>query len=831
MACWINGCTTKGGKKETFTKKSLFTARTEKMLQCWRDNGIAARGINELSKKSRICELHFEKDDTLREDIFHMADIATITVQRKIPKLKEDAVSSIFPSEISYCCLNRINEEKPKEQQNGETSITAQLKSTVNCSVSVPAECESDNPILHHEQGELQTWTEIKKNLTSLTLTSEYCMSVITEEMVMWVYWKEDLSSCTWRAILDKNMTLHICVGEREIDSLGSKIKSIEDIQNVLKKLSNINPCKEVGSKTCAKLCVGYVTRDCLVRGVQRQRCIPCAKKYKNILKKSKRPTLLQTLSKSGQSLRSRSKNISRKNCRLQNKVVRIKKAVQCIKKKCAQANTQAVKNAISKLPLNQQLSVQACLTASKAKNNKGMRYTTQWVYECLLLRIKSKKTYNHLRNHNILTLPCIDTLNRYIQAIKGCYDFQENTFKMLKEKSAKMEPSDVRGVLLLDEMKVSKTVAFNRNNLQVEGFTNLGKYTPKHQAGKKEDHALVFMFKPFKGKWVQTLGCFLSCGSASGAVLHQLVMECIILTEKSGFKVDGVASDGASWNRSMWDKFGVTEEEISVPHIMDLERRLWFFSDFPHLIKCLRNFFTKHNKYEGIWTPDGMLSLKHWYALLAIENPKSFNLKVNYKLTEQHVKPRYYQKMNVALAFQFFGVAHAMELFRNNHSDLTDCDGSIKFCTRLKALITAMNSRTPMNALKPSNQSWKKTSCNICKHGRRKLKKRDYEFITESTCYGLKVSLKTALVCTFLVQKCNFIYLMTARLNQDNLERFFGMMRHCCGSNEHPDSQLFIQMYKLVSTYSLVKPPKGCRGEWAPLSHGVQCDSASFLY
>lgn len=35
-------------------------------------------------------------------------------------------------------------------------------------------------------------------------------------------------------------------------------------------------------------------------------------------------------------------------------------------------------------------------------------------------------------------------------------------------------------------------------------------------------------------------------------------------------------------------------------------------------------------------------------------------------------------------------------------------------------------------------------------------------------------------------------------------------MMRHCCGSNDHPDSALFIQMYKLVSTYSLIKPPKG---------------------
>lgn len=135
-----------------------------------------------------------------------------------------------------------------------------------------------------------------------------------------------------------------------------------------------------------------------------------------------------------------------------------------------------------------------------------------------------------------------------------------------------------VAGVLLLDEMKVSKALAFNRSNLQVEGFTNLGKYTPKQQIGKKGDHALVFMFQPFKGKWVQTLGCFLSTGCASGTILHQLVMECIILAEKSGLKIDAVASDGASWNRSMWDKFGVTEEEVSIPHIVDPERRLWFF-------------------------------------------------------------------------------------------------------------------------------------------------------------------------------------------------------------------------------------------------------------
>ena len=39
--------------------------------------------------------------------------------------------------------------------------------------------------------------------------------------------------------------------------------------------------------------------------------------------------------------------------------------------------------------------------------------------------------------------------------------------------------------------------------------------------------------------------------------------------------------------------------------------------------------------------------------------------------------------------------------------------------------------------------------------------------------------------------------------------QRFFEMMRESCDANDHPDSNLFIQMYRLISTYSLVKPPR----------------------
>lgn len=60
---------------------------------------------------------------------------------------------------------------------------------------------------------------------------------------------------------------------------------------------------------------------------------------------------------------------------------------------------------------------------------------------------------------------------------------------------------ASISGILLIDEMKLSKALAFNRSKLKVEGFTGLGKYTLEDEKGKKGDHALVFLFQPFKGK------------------------------------------------------------------------------------------------------------------------------------------------------------------------------------------------------------------------------------------------------------------------------------------------------------------------------------------
>lgn len=132
------------------------------------------------------------------------------------------------------------------------------------------------------------------------------------------------------------------------------------------------------------------------------------------------------------------------------------------MKHKCTQCNEKIIEETISKLPQNQQLAVQACFAAAKLKDNRGIRYSNEWVYECILLRIKSAKTYNHLRSHNILTLPSSETLNRYIKIVKGCYGFQSSIFEILKKKTANMEPNDVRGIHTIFNLQKSILLTCN---------------------------------------------------------------------------------------------------------------------------------------------------------------------------------------------------------------------------------------------------------------------------------------------------------------------------------------------------------------------------------
>ncbi|KAF0732993.1 THAP-type domain-containing protein, partial [Aphis craccivora] len=46
-------------------------------------------------------------------------------------------------------------------------------------------------------------------------------------------------------------------------------------------------------------------------------------------------------------------------------------------------------------------------------------------------------------------------------------------------------------------------------------------------------------------------------------------------------------------------------------------------------------------------------------------------------------------------------------------------------------------------------------------------------------------------------------------KMCQDPLEKFFGMIRQAAGPNDHPTTPTFLHLYKILSVYSVLKPPK----------------------
>ncbi|EZA62621.1 hypothetical protein X777_07435, partial [Ooceraea biroi] len=95
-------------------------------------------------------------------------------------------------------------------------------------------------------------------------------------------------------------------------------------------------------------------------------------------------------------------------------------------------------------------------------------------------------------------------------------------------------------------------------------------------------------------------------------------------------------------------------------------------------------------------------------------------------------------------------------------------------------------------------------------------------KFLTRQTADGLRVTIKSTLdIVNYLTLDAGFDSVLTGRLNQDSLEvflnplkpneqiRFFGSIRQAAGSNDHPGITTFLQSYKILSTLSMLKPPR----------------------
>ncbi|CAI6351322.1 unnamed protein product [Macrosiphum euphorbiae] len=213
----------------------------------------------------------------------------------------------------------------------------------------------------------------------------------------------------------------------------------------------------------------------------------------------------------------------------------------------------------------------------------------------CLLFQIRSPSGYKFLREQNILPLPCINTIRKHLLAVEIRCGFDKNLFKLLTKRFATKNNFEKKGILLFDEISLREGLSVNTRELTYTGLEDFGEeIESKKDSDKKANHGLVFMWQSLAENFVQPIAVFASHGPVKGIDLAKLIIKAIILIEKTGGQIVGVTSDGAATNRNMWSILGVSGKKNNFCNFFenpyDSARKVYVFSDVPHLMKTIRN-------------------------------------------------------------------------------------------------------------------------------------------------------------------------------------------------------------------------------------------------
>lgn len=169
-----------------------------------------------------------------------------------------------------------------------------------------------------------------------------------------------------------------------------------------------------------------------------------------------------------------------------------------------------------------------------------------------------------------------------------------DDAFLQLFSESLANRPDMYRhGLLSIDEIATRKEVRLDPKTMKISGLTDYGD-NQEMDISQKADHGLIFMFQPLQGSFVQPVAVCMSKGPACGTTIAKLVIQAVSVLKKAGAIMHGVVSDGSAPNRKFWKEMGVSGKINNVRSWFPLptmaDRKVYVFSDTPHLMKCVRN-------------------------------------------------------------------------------------------------------------------------------------------------------------------------------------------------------------------------------------------------
>ncbi|CAG7733877.1 unnamed protein product, partial [Allacma fusca] len=151
--------------------------------------------------------------------------------------------------------------------------------------------------------------------------------------------------------------------------------------------------------------------------------------------------------------------------------------------------------------------------------------------------------------------------------------------------------------------------------------------------------------------------------------------------------------------------------------------------------------------------------------------------------------------------------VADGILYYRQQKSNFHGSEQIENFTRCINDVFDALNARKPVEGLQKGTNQYK-----ILVQFFEEICIPNCNFASKTTSEALKITIKSTLdLLDYFTSSVGFKYLLTAKLNQDYLEKFFGLIRSCGGDSDSPTATSFLQIYRLLSVHIPIS--KGLHG------------------
>ncbi|VEN60059.1 unnamed protein product [Callosobruchus maculatus] len=438
--------------------------------------------------------------------------------------------------------------------------------------------------------------------------------------------------------------------------------------------------------------------------------------------------------------------------------------------------------------------------------HKKKTSFSVEEKHTSLSLYYKSPSTYKFLRANQVV-LPSPSTLFRWLKILNYSPGCNRNLFRCLKLKVDTMSRKSRQCILMFDEMTIKQALEYSSAKGKVEGCEDLGKLGRSNRPAKQ---ALVFLVRGLYASWKMPVSFYFGHSTVKAADLLHLLDENLTSLKNTGLNVVAVVCDQGTNNQKLFKLLNVTPD---TPYFMLREQKYFALYDVPHLMKNVRNNFING---AFLFDEDKVASFQDVEVTYQIDTSSKTGRALP-KLTDTHLHPGPFQKMNVRLAVQL--LSHSVSAAIKTAHETGDLKSDTAMDTAyfleiVDKAFDALNSRNvytknpyrcalsentkkPFKALKEA----KSLFTNIVKI----MSSGDVKRVP---CFDGFVQTINSVEMMYQEQlKQGYKYLLTARLNQDVLENQFSIYRQKGGYSRNPTVRTFQAAFKSNCAMNLMKP------------------------